>query len=186
MSHVRDASDMKAVALKVPILTTPRLRLEPLSLAHSAGMFAMWQQDAVQKYSGPAHDEYGDPIRLPARSDNDSDKLIRFWIKAAADGWGFRWALLSKESAAFIGHIGFNSLANCSEIAYHLNPDFWGQGLMREAARTAISWRKEGGASQIEAFIDEDNTGSKALALRLGMVATDQFSEGARRYLLAL
>jgi len=35
---------MNTNALVIPTLTTPRLLLEPLSMAHSDGMFKMWRQ----------------------------------------------------------------------------------------------------------------------------------------------
>lgn len=161
--------------------------LEPLSMAHSTGMFALWQQDLVQEYSGPVHDEFGETIHLPATNVVDSDRLIRFWLSAAASGWGFRWAVLLKEEQnLFVGHIGFNSLAAQSEIAYHLNPGYWGKGIMYEAAQSAIQWRKRQGASALEAYIEPMNTKSISLAKRLGMVATGELSDGAERYLMPL
>ena len=154
-------------------------------MVHTAGMFEMWRQAAVQEFSGPAQDESGAQIDLPAQSHQDSDRLIRFWLRAAKDGWGFRWAMVLNEDRGFIGHIGFNSLADCSEIAYHMNPHYWGHGYMTEAAEMVIDWRVSTGAKEIEAFIDPDNAGSIALALRLGMMPTSEFAEGARRYLLS-
>ncbi len=176
---------MSDQSISIPVLNSPRLRLEPLSMDHSVGMFAMWQQAAVQEYSGPAQDEFGVEISLPAQSRQDSDRLISFWLKAARDGWGFRWAILRSEDNAFVGHVGFNSLDVCSEIAYHMNPVFWGRGLMTEAAGLAIDWRIRTGANEIEAFIEPENAGSVALALRLSMRPTSEFSDGARRYLLS-
>ncbi len=168
--------------MKVPTLTSARLKLEPLSMAHSTDMFHMWRQPEVQQHSGPAQDEHGEAIQLPALTREDSDKLIRFWIKAAEEGWGFRWALLLKAQGTFVGHLGFNSLSTCSEIAYHMNPEFWGRGLMTEAAQIALSWRRDDGAREAEAFIEPENTASIALALRLGFAATGTFAEGAQRY----
>ena len=177
---------MDHLPIKVPTMTTARLILEPMSMAHSQGMFEMWRQPAVQKYSGPAQDEYGDAIQLPAITNEDSDKLIRFWAKAAQDGWGFRWGVKLKDDGSFVGHIGYNSLSVCSEIAYHMNPKFWGQGFMTEAARAALDWRMAGGVNEVEAFIDPENTSSIALALRLGMTPTETYSEGAQRYRMTL
>jgi len=74
---------MAARGLKIPRLSTARLRLEPLSMQHSDGMFQMWRNALVQQYSGPAVDEFGIDINLPARSAADSDRLIAFWLKAA-------------------------------------------------------------------------------------------------------
>jgi ribosomal-protein-alanine N-acetyltransferase len=148
-------------------------------------MFEMWKHAAVQEFSGRAEDEHRNEISMPAQTYHDSDRLIGFWLKAALEGWGFRWAILLIGEEAFVGHIGFNSLSECSEIAYHMNPDYWGSGIMTEAAKAAISWRRDNGASEIEAFIDPENAGSIALAIRLGMKVTDTFSEGAQRYCMS-
>jgi len=177
---------MNSPSLYLPTLATERLKLEPLSIAHSNGMFKMWRHPNVQKYSGIAEDKDRNEINMPAKSHHDSDRLIEFWLKAVQDGWGFRWAILLVREDAFVGHIGFNSLSTCSEIAYHMNPEYWGKGIMTEAAKAAIKWRCDNGATEIEAFIEPENTGSIALALRLGMHETNIFSEGAQRYCMSL
>ena len=175
------------MSLEIPTLTTGRLRLEPLSMRHSRGMYDTWRHPEVQQYSGPAADEHGNPIALPATTHADSDRLIRFWLKAAGDGWGFRWALLLRQDDTFVGHIGFNALGGCAEIAYHMNPAFWGNGYMAEAADAAVSWlRLDTAAEELEAFIEPENTASIALAMRLGMHPTDELSESARRYRMSL
>lgn len=173
---------MTTPTLHIPTLTTERLKLVPLSLTHSNGMFNMWRHAAVQAYSGIAEDKDRNKIDMPAKTHLDSDRLIGFWLKAAQDGWGFRWAILFADDDVFVGHLGFNSLLRCSEIAYHMNPEYWGKGIMTEAATAAIKWRCDNGATEIEAFIDPANTESIALALRLGMNKTNTFSEGAQRY----
>ena len=67
-----------------------------------------------------------------------------------------------------------------------MSPEFWGRGLMTEAAEAAISWRRTKGAIELEALIESENTLAIALAERLGMQPTDQFLEGARRYRMSL
>ena len=168
--------------LTVPTLATRRLRLEPLSLRHSDGMFEMWQQPRVQQFSGAAEDACHNEIPMPAQTHHDSDRLIGFWVKAAREGWGFRWAIIRSDDARFVGHVGFNSLRDCSEIAYHLNPDFWGNGIMYEAAMAAVDWRRNTGATAIEAFIEPENEPSIKLARRLGMRETSTYVDRARRY----
>ncbi len=172
--------------LSIPTLKTRRLTLEPLSLNHSIGMFEMWQQPLVQQFSGATEDEFQNEIPMPAKTRNDSDRLIGFWLKAARDGWGFRWAIIRIDGARFVGHLGFNSLGECSEIAYHMNPYFWGNGFMCEAAKAAIAWRRNNGATTIEAFISPENGASIALALRLGMKETSTYVDNARRYQMSI
>jgi len=174
-------------ALSVPTLTTDRLVLEPLTLAHSAGMFAMWSRTEVCRYSGPGFDLAGRPIRLPAETSDDSDKIIIFFLKGAADGARFRWAMLRRTDRAFVGAVGFNSLGACSELAYHMTPAFWGQGLMAEAAGAALGWlRGRPDATDVEAFIEPANLASIQLAQRLGLRLSREASVGAERYFMAL
>src|SRR3954469_15298211 len=101
-------------------IETSRMLLEPLSLSHSSGMFALWSDVEVCRYSGPIHDSEGRPIPSPVGLVSDSDRLIDFWMQARLDGWGRRWAMLERDSGAFVGAAGFNRLGLCAEYAYHL------------------------------------------------------------------
>ena len=53
-------------SLTLPILNTDRLRLEPLSERHSSGMFSLWSDPDVCRYSGVVRDYDGHVIRMPA------------------------------------------------------------------------------------------------------------------------
>lgn len=172
--------------LEIPTLITDRLKIEPISMQHSNGMFDLWSDADVCRYSGTVTDYDRNVIDMPAKTLVDSDLIIDFWLKAAKDGWGFRWAVVLTNTADFVGTVGFNSLTQCSEIAYHLLPQHWGKGVMTEATKAAIQWRRDEGALEIEAFVEPENAPSIALAERLGMEATDDFSEGAQRYRMTL
>lgn len=175
-----------SATLAIPTLATARLRLEPLTLAHSAGMFALWSEPQVCRYSGPAFDLSGAPIRLPALTPDDSDAIIIFFLKGASDGVRFRWAMRRLADDAFVGAIGFNSLGACAELAYHLHPDAWGSGLMTEAATAALRWVRDYPAAQVEVFVAPENTASIRLAERLGLRAAGETSGDAARYLAPL
>lgn len=173
--------------LVIPTLSTQRLTLEPLALAHSAGMFATFSREEVTRYSGPASDLNGAPIRLPAEVPDDSDKIIVFFLKGAADGERFRWAVRTQADGVFVGAIGFNRLGACPEIAYHLHPDAWGRGLMGEAAAAALDWlRGRPDAQAVAALIEPQNEASVRFAQRLGMQATGETFGPAKRYRMAL
>ena len=172
-----------SAALTLPTLRSARLVMTPLSPAHSAGMFDLWSREEVCRYSGPACDYQFQPIELPARTAADSDKIIDFFVRSAADGTRFRWALQTQAEHAFIGIAGFNQLGPCSEYAYHLHPGFWGQDLMSEASLLAMEWlRGRPDCTQVEAFIEPANLASVKLATRLGLQPTGEVSEGAARY----
>ncbi len=172
------------MSLTIPSVTTARLVLEPLAPAHSIGMFALWSEPEVCRYSGPAHDLDGQPIPLPAGTPADSDRILAFFLAGAAEGTRFRWAMLIQETGAFVGAVGFNHLGACAELAWHQRPEFWGHGLMTEAGRAALDWLlTDGRAAEVEAFIDPANTASVRLACRLGFTPTGEVSDGAERYL---
>lgn len=174
---------MANVSLNIPSLTTDRLQLVPLSYAHSQGMYQLWSCPEVCEYSGVVCDYDRNVLPMPAGSEEVSDKIIDFWLRAAADGWGLRWAIVLIEDSTFIGAVGFNSLANCSEVAYHLLPDAWGRGYMLEACKAAVSWVGQTyECASIEAFIEPPNQLSIGLALRLGLKANGPVEDGAQRY----
>ncbi len=155
-------------------------------MVHSKGMFDLWSDAEVCRYSGPVTDYDGNSIAMPAATKADSDLIIDFWRRAANHGWGFRWAMVMAGPGEFTGTIGFNSLGECSEIAFHLLPRHWGKGLMTEASNAAIQWRRSLGVSEIDAFIEPENSPSIALAERLGLKPTNEFTRGAQRYRMAV
>lgn len=154
--------------LAVPTLETARLRLEPLSMAHSGGMFALWREPQVCEHSGDAIDADGRAIALPAASAADSDRLIAFWLDRVTKGTGFRWAVVQQSDEAFVGAIGFNALGDEAELAYHVVPQHQGRGLAAEACRGALDWVFERGTAQVVAFVEDANAPSIRLAKRLG------------------
>lgn len=169
--------------LQIDDIETDRLLLTGLSFGHSTPMFRLWSHPEVCRYSGTVTDYDRIEIPMPAASSVESDKIIDFWQRAAADGWGFRWAMLDRSNGHMFGHIGFNSLGSVSELAYHLHPDHWGKGIMSEAAAAAIAWAWQSRPdTTLEAFIEPENKGSVQLALRLGFAPTGYFSDGAERY----
>jgi len=146
-------------------------------------MFEMWSSPEVCLYSGPATDLSGRPIRLPAERPSDSDKIIEFFLSRREAGTGFRWAVVCVKTEDFVGAVGFNTLAECCEIAYHMVPGYWGNGFMLEACRGAIDWAlNDFGAVEIEAFIEADNSRSVRLAERLGMTRRGTRAGDAERY----
>jgi RimJ/RimL family protein N-acetyltransferase len=170
--------------LDVSVISLERIRLEPLSLSHSEGMFELWSEPRVCEHSGTAMDSLGHPIQLPAESASESDRLIHFWLDRAELGTGFRWAVLMLGTGKFIGAVGFNSLGDCPEYAYHLIPRWWGCGFGAEASRGALDWSFGHGSTRIEVFVSPDNTKSIRLAKSLGFAPTGDFVDDSRRYLL--
>jgi ribosomal-protein-alanine N-acetyltransferase len=148
-------------------------------------MFLLWSHEEVCRYSGPALSWAGDSIRLPARTPADSDKIIEFFECAAAADRAFRWAVVRRDGEEFVGAVGFNSLSPAAELAFHLRPEFWGLGFMREAAGEAVGWLwRQRPKLRVEAFIEPGNASSIRLARRLGLRSTGILRDGAERYVL--
>jgi len=170
--------------LAVPVIRLERVQLEPLSISHSQGMFELWSQPRVCEHAGPASDSFGRAIRLPTESESDSDRLLHFWLDRARAGTGFRWAVVLSGTRDFIGAVGFNSLGECAEYAYHFIPHWWGRGLGAEASRGALDWSSSHGSSSVEVFISPNNGKSIQLAGRLGFQPTGGLVDDSQRFLL--
>lgn len=175
--------ELRGDMLEVPLLKTERLILEPFSKKHSPGMFELWLNPEMSRYSGPVSDFWGNPIEMPAASPLESDKILDFFIRHQEQGTAFRWAIMLKDESEFTGAVGFNSLGQCSEIAFHLQPRFWGKGIMSEAYHAATSTF---GSPSIDAYVDPENLASIRLIHRLRFTQTGESKEGADRYLLHL
>jgi ribosomal-protein-alanine N-acetyltransferase len=149
-------------------------------------MFLLWSREEVCRYSGPALSWTREPIKLPVTSRVDSDKIIEFFECAAEADRGLRWAVVKRDGEEFVGAVGFNSLSPLAELAFHLRPEFWGLGLMREAAEAALGWLLTSHPGlDAEAYIEPRNAPSIRLARRLGFQSTGTFQNGAERYVLS-
>lgn len=181
-------------ALEQPLLETARLRLEPLAWRHSAGMFKLWSNAEVCRYSGEAFDYAGARIALPAQSSNDSDRILDFFLRWCAAGNGGRWAIVlmdrdgdrrgfDNHESKFVGALGFNALTPTAELAYHLHPQHWDKGYAQEACVCLLAWlaRVYPGRG-CELFVERDNAASLALAARLGFVPTGVLKDGAAQF----
>lgn len=104
------------------------------------------------------------------------DMALRCQTLINERGWGF-WALEEKSSGKFIGFTGLHipshdlPFSPCVEIGWRLSPDYWGKGLVTEAAETALNIAfTQLNLEEIVAFAVQDNTRSIAVMKRLAMV----------------
>ena len=149
--------------MAMPILTTPRLRLEPMTDAHLDGLFALNSDPAVMRYLS------GTP-----ETREDTQAMIER-VKARWAEWGYSWwSFIEQDTGEIIGagciqHID-RDRANPLEIGWRLRPDRWGQGHASEAARAMAAFAFETlGAPNLCAVCRPDNTGSARVMQRLGM-----------------
>ncbi|MBJ3817044.1 GNAT family N-acetyltransferase [Shimwellia pseudoproteus] len=153
---------------------TARLRLRPWTTHDSAG-FARLNADARVMRHFPA------VLTAP-----QSDALLaRFMAHWAEHGWG-PWAMELRDSGRFLGVVGLAVPAHplpfspCVEIFWRLDADYWGQGLVPEAAAEVVRQGfAERGLDNIVAFTTPDNRQSWRVMEKLGMTRRGEFMHPA-------
>jgi len=72
-----------------------------------------------------------------------------------------RFAIIDRSSGKLAGTIGFHTVSSIhktAEIAYEINPDFWGKGIAAKCCATVVEWGfKELGLFRIQAMVLETN-----------------------------
>jgi RimJ/RimL family protein N-acetyltransferase len=145
------------------VLHTPRLQLEPFDRRHFEGLQAMNRLPEVMRYIT------GRP-ETPEETQAGIERVQARWAE-----WGYSWwAFLHRETgrvagAGCIQHLNRDK-AQPLEIGWRLHPDFWKQGLAREAAERMARFAFEDlGAPELLAVRHPDNLDSGRLMERLGM-----------------
>jgi RimJ/RimL family protein N-acetyltransferase len=145
------------------ILTTARLRLEPVADAHFDELLAMNGIPEVMRYITGKPDTPDDTLGMIARA------------KARWAAFGFTtWAIFEAGGARLIGlcaimHLGGDP-ANSLELGWRLRPEAWGKGYASEATRRIAQFAfDELDAQSVCAVCDPDNLASRRVMERLGM-----------------
>jgi RimJ/RimL family protein N-acetyltransferase len=148
-----------------PTLTTERLSIEPMSLAHWEAYAAAWADPRMTEFIG------GEP-----RSRNTS------WGKFLAGiglwpilGYGY-WSFIERESGRFVGNgglaqfeRGIPELAGYPEAGWAFAPDAWGKGYATEAMTAILQWADEAAKlPETRCIIDRGNAASHKVAAKLG------------------
>lgn len=151
------------------VLTTARLRLEPLADVHLEAFNAMNSDPEVMRYLS------GKPETL------EESRAVIERIKARWADPGYSWwALLARDTGAFVGAGILQNLRReavpapdpaCPlEIGWRLHRDHWGRGYASEAARAIAGHVFDAmQADELLAVCDPDNKASSGVMERLGM-----------------
>ncbi|MBI3285672.1 MAG: GNAT family N-acetyltransferase [Burkholderiales bacterium] len=145
------------------LLSTARLRLEPINDSHLQGLHALNRDPAVMRYIT------GKPDTL-----EDTQAMIER-VKARWIEYGFSWwSFIELESEQLIGagciqYLGRDP-ANPLETGWRLRQDKWGRGYASEAAHSmaAFAFETLNGAS-LCAVCHQDNSASARVMQKLGM-----------------
>lgn len=145
------------------VLTTSRLRLEPINDAHFEGLFALNSDPGVMRFITGKPDTREDTHAMMERI---ASRRIEF---------GHSWlAFIELATGELIGAGAVQYLArdrnNPLELAWRLRPDKWRQGFASEAAHALVGFGFDTlGADKLCAVCHPENRNSSRVMERLGM-----------------
>ncbi len=115
--------------LLLPVLNTQRLTLRPISLSDVDDVFEYAKNPIVGPNAG----------WKPHLSIGETEAFIKFAIKKREFGQPGIYAIIYQENQKMIGTIEIHSYKQYkAEIGFVLNPEYWGKGLIVEAAKAVI------------------------------------------------
>ena len=148
---------------RMPTLETERLILRKLEPSDAADMFDYAKREDVTRYL----------TWYPHKSESATEQYLAYISRLYGAGSFYDWAVVDKGSQRMIGTCGFTRFDfrhDSGEIGYVLNPDFWGRGLMPEAAVEVVRFGFENLLlNRIEAKHLTGNEASRRVMEKLGM-----------------
>jgi len=148
-----------------PSLTTERLSIEPMSLAHWEDYAAAWADPRMTEFIG------GDP-----RNRNLSwGKMLQGIGLWSLFGYGY-WSFVERASGKFVGNgglaqfeRGIPELEGYPEAGWAFAADAWGKGYATEAMTAILEWADaKARLGEIRCIIDPGNIASHNVAAKLG------------------
>jgi len=147
----------------MPLLVTPRLRLEPIKNSHLEELYCLNKDINVMKYIS------GRVVSLDETIEH-MDMVKKNWINLGYSSWCF----FDRETNEFVGSGGVQHIAfrpeNPVEIGWRLKPTKWRQGYATEAARCMMEFVFEfTNLDCLSALCHQENRKSENVMRRLGM-----------------
>jgi ribosomal-protein-alanine N-acetyltransferase len=145
------------------VIATPRLLLRPFTLADTAKIFVMSQEDGLRRfipdqvYRDETHAE--EVLRaLIAWTDQPPEPRTRPYV-------------LGIESDELIGHVGLSAARGSVEIGYAIEDKQQGKGLATEAVAAMTRWGlTDLGLPEVLGIVAVDNVGSCRVLEKAGFV----------------
>ena len=145
------------------IITTARLRLQPLSFDDLEALHSLWTEPGVRRF---LFDDQVISREQAAAEINDSAE--RF----AANGCGL-WGARIREESDLIGFCGYRPFYDPPQLQllFGFHPDHWSRGLATEAAHAMIRLGFEGlDLDHVVACADAPNAASLRVLEKAGMI----------------
>ena len=163
--ETRPISRFRFAELK--ILTTTRLRLNPVTTVDYPAIASLNADPAVQRFlclckAPPTYEE--------ALAD------LPCLLSTPAPTGGGLWCIRSRSTSDFLGLVLLLYTDDHTEVefGYRLLPKFWGRGYATEAGRAVVNHAfGDLGLTALCAIIHPDNLASSTVAKKLGFLRTD-------------
>lgn len=110
------------------------------------------------------------------------------WIATHADTWasgeGANFAIVERESVAFVGAVGMRieAINASAELGYWVGVPYWNHGYASEAARAVVAFAFELGLHRIQARHLVRNPASGRVMQKIGMQHEAVLREAARKW----
>lgn len=154
-------------------LQTPRLVLRKLAITDAEDIFAYASDPQVTTYTAwETHQSINETYEY----------LNNFVFQMYRSGKGMNWGIVMKENSKLIGTCSLHtaSVHRRAELGYVLSRNYWGKGLMTEAAKSVIAFGFHVMQLQrIQAICDVNNVSSARVLEKAEM----QFEGILRNYL---
>lgn len=138
------------------------LRLRPIALADVDAWYAYLSRPQATEQTS-----------WNLRGRDDLTALVK-WYDADDPESGIRFAIVREADDRLVGTIGFHTISapNCSaEIAYDVDPAFWGRGIATACCRAVTAWGFAArGWVRIQATVLETNTASLRVLEKCGFL----------------
>ncbi|MDX8339125.1 GNAT family N-acetyltransferase [Draconibacterium sp. IB214405] len=152
---------------------TERLILREILPTDVDGMFELDSDSEVHRYLG----------NKPVSTKDQSMEMINFIRQQYIDNGIGRWAIIDKNTNAFIGWSGLkfvtdltNNHKNYYDLGYRLIKRYWRQGIATEAAVASLGYAfDELNAGEVYAMADCDNEGSNKILTNIGLKFIEKF-----------
>ncbi|HEU4322814.1 MAG TPA: GNAT family N-acetyltransferase, partial [Roseiflexaceae bacterium] len=163
--------DLTTAFAAFPVLETEHLVLRALTPDDAEALFAIMSDPKVIRYFGA----------LPMTERRQAAERIEQVQADFRQQNGIRWAITRRGDDRLIGSCGFWRLIKPhfrAELGYDLSPDWWGRGIMPEAAGAALEFAFTAmGLHSVEAHIHPANIGSRRVLEKLRFAQEGYFRE---------
>jgi RimJ/RimL family protein N-acetyltransferase len=156
---------------RVEPLRTPRLRLDPLTVADAEEMVPVLADPALYRFTGGSPPSAGD-LRRRYRAQ------VAGSSPDGAQGW-LNWIVRESATGRPVGYVQATvEQRRSAEVAWVIEPRSAGRGLASEAAAAMIGWLRARGIAPVTAHVHPAHRASARVAERIELVRTGVVVDG--------